>query len=408
MNKIIVALFFFISSFSPAMEIPTLGKQSLEQIFEPELSKKARKDAPTITLVSAEGEEFKVPKDVALQAEQVKALLTAPSGEIATNKIEFKSISSAVMGQLAKLMVFIHEHPHLNGKILLDALGKEVPLQEGWDTWPISLIKKETPTALTFLKAADLLDFKPAISLAVRNLLEDQATRTWAINLTRLNRISSTVKAEIARFHFLKIGSKLEGFPEQDYGFSIQDYFDYRPDVLKEKLKTVWSGITAEFAHLRLNNINGLSKTTSPSSSIPAMQTLLLSMTDDLFTGDYNHQPNKDLFKKENIKLINFLQLEDNQITSISPGSFSAFQGLKLIDLRNNQITRIDDPNTFGSLPKLTHLIIQKNPLIAANPAAFSALRDLQVLGLQGTQLSEENKAAMRKALPNVEVLFGY
>ena len=70
--------------------------------------------AETITLVSNEGQEFQIPKDIALQAGQIEALLANPlSGEAGSNTLEFKNISSSLMEDLAQFMWALYYLPNL-------------------------------------------------------------------------------------------------------------------------------------------------------------------------------------------------------------------------------------------------------------------------------------------------------
>jgi Leucine-rich repeat (LRR) protein len=157
--------------------------------------------------------------------------------------------------------------------------------------------------------------------------------------------VTDEMLKEIARYYFLLTGNNLRGIDEKSYGFSIQDYLDYMPDVIKERRKTTRNKDELNLQELRLNNLYGL-----------------------------KHIDNKDHLTR--------LWLNDNQLTQIASDEFEGLVNLKWLVLNRNRLTYLS-PVTFVKLSNLETLLI-------------------------GNRLSEENKKQITQALPaKVETDFG-
>lgn len=130
----------------------------------------AAEQTPTITLLSKDGQEFKVPLDIALQAGQLKDLMNISSHEHDTQNIEL-SFTNAVLQELKQLMWALYRHKDLSGKVLFDQLEKEVSIQNPFE----------------ILQIAHLLDAPMLIRIAVKfiaaRLPEQQLTDTELADL---------------------------------------------------------------------------------------------------------------------------------------------------------------------------------------------------------------------------------
>jgi hypothetical protein len=84
---------------------------------------------------------------------------------------------------------------------------------------------------------------------------------------------------------------------------------------------------------------------------------------------------------------LQWLNLGNNQLTSIDPQTFANLPNLEYLYLDHNQLTAID-PQTFTNLPNLQQLYLHQNQLKAIAPQTFANLQNLQVLDLNGNQLT--------------------
>lgn len=102
------------------------------------------------------------------------------------------------------------------------------------------------------------------------------------------------------------------------------------------------------------------------------------------------------------------LYLNDNKI-AILPPTIGNLTTLFTLDLRNNQLTML--PSEIGNLTKLQRLYLAKNRLTDSTfnseiLKALSNLTMLEILDLSGNQISPAKLEEIRRALPNVHVVF--
>ncbi|XP_052454387.1 leucine-rich repeat and transmembrane domain-containing protein 2-like [Carassius gibelio] len=76
-----------------------------------------------------------------------------------------------------------------------------------------------------------------------------------------------------------------------------------------------------------------------------------------------------------------YLNLSNNNFTTVEPGSFSNFSGLLHLDLSRNLLSSIN-PGYFSNLSSLLHLDLSRNLLSSVFPSSFSHLNNLEVLDL--------------------------
>ncbi|KAJ8282173.1 hypothetical protein COCON_G00046920 [Conger conger] len=88
---------------------------------------------------------------------------------------------------------------------------------------------------------------------------------------------------------------------------------------------------------------------------------------------------------------VTILNLGNNDISEVEPGSFNGLQGLRRLHLNNNKIDALRD-DTFVGLESLEYLQIDYNYITNIEPHAFGKLHHLEVLILNDNLLS---------ALPN-------
>ncbi|XP_016425191.1 leucine-rich repeat and transmembrane domain-containing protein 2 [Sinocyclocheilus rhinocerous] len=76
-----------------------------------------------------------------------------------------------------------------------------------------------------------------------------------------------------------------------------------------------------------------------------------------------------------------YLNLSNNNFTTVEPGSFSNFSGLLHLDLSRNLLSSIN-LGCFSNLSSLLHLDLSRNLLSSVFPSSFSHLNNLEVLDL--------------------------
>lgn len=126
----------------------------------------------------------------------------------------------------------------------------------------------------------------------------------------------------------------------------------------------------------------------------------------------------------EKLTALKWLRLNDNRLAALP--DLKALVNLRRIYLRNNRFTAV--PETLKGLPALTDIDLSGNPVkeipdwlaakeglknlsfsrtqITKLPADLKAWRKLQSLQLGDLRLSAEEMARIRKALPDVAIVF--
>ena len=298
--------------------------------------------------------------------------------------------------------------PNLCG---LYTISQILPGKQLFDT----LEQKATPKdALAFLKAADLLDFKPAIEFAARILITKPIPNLNIMQLAQSGQISEYAKQMLTRYTFLITGKEL-GI-DKKYTVSLQDYLDYQPEIFgrrKQEAPTYYEEQKRlDLSHLALNDLKGLNK-------IPGIEQVL---TLDLGNNNIQEISTRDFIGLQNLKE---LYLDNNEIISIP--DIEPFQNLIVLTLSNNQIGAL--PNTINFLRNLTGLDLDANnidqipPIISQFPHLImlrlannritninvnnlTPLINLRLLILFGNPLSEVNINALRTTLPETRIVF--
>ncbi len=305
------------------------------------------KQAQVITLVGPDNQEFQAPEEIALQSEQIKDLLAMGGQEATAKRVEFKDIPSKTLQDIAAFMWSVYLHKDLKGdKLLLDAVDKEVKIND----------------LIAFIKAADFLDLKIALTFAASRILADEKLTETVVKKIGTGELGTAVKNSIYTYLLSGKEIKWDQIPGS-FGFSIQDYLDYRPQQIQVNKNGV-----LDLSHLAINNLAGL-------ENIP---------------------------NKETIKL---LHLHDNEIQQIPAEAFAGLNNLEWLYLSNNQIQQID-AQAFAGLANLEVLNLGNNKIQQIHGKALAGLTNLQLLDLRYNPLSKETKTMLRTALPGVSILF--
>lgn len=135
-------------------------------------------NCPTLTLVSKDKKKYSVPLGIALQAGQIKELLSTDCEEMQTRKIEFKDLDSNTVNHLAQVMWFIDQNKALKKKDLIALAAQKFSqwsLYEVCDAW----------------RAGDLLSFPYLNEFTVEYFA--QTLQRHEISMTRVRRTCGTL-----------------------------------------------------------------------------------------------------------------------------------------------------------------------------------------------------------------------
>ena len=100
---------------------------------------------------------------------------------------------------------------------------------------------------------------------------------------------------------------------------------------------------------------------------------------------------------------LEYLYLNNNQITQIEPNTFDGLSSLKELYLGNNIISELKE-NTFNGLSSLQKLELQNNSINIVKPGVFNGLSSLKELYL-GSNMIRELKKNTFNELNNLEIL---
>ncbi len=372
-------------------------------------------DADKVTLMSTEGQRFTLLNDVARQSETIKSMMQDALDS--QREIPLQSISSATLGEIAQLLHHLYFLKDIkNEKILLDTLEKEVRIAN----------------PLLLLAAANYLDIPLILNFAARLVARDELKQSTFLSRADLNkRITGAVGVKsafnkrvtavfgessknilqlIAHYYFLLSEKKLQGVPEESYGFSVQDYLDYLPHLIKFRshndkpldlgLSISINGLQCVLVLLQLSSLKGLQNV--PRIHDVEYLTLQQNKLQVINASDFqglNSLIALDLMVNQ-LKEVNlpslpnlqFLALQENKLKEVT---FPFLPKLKRLILYDNLLSHV--PNSLGQLPMLQELVLQDNPMKKINqPEAFRGKRLLSVYidhGQFSVQMIDEIKA---------------
>jgi hypothetical protein len=250
----------------------------------------------TVKLILDEQHTYVVPRSVAMQAESIKAV----SEEFESEKgIQLSSqLDPKNMEFVLQIMWSLYRHHNKHNKALLDAVENEVRLRPDIFKNPYTL-----------LKTMNYLGFKPGIQLLARNIAaRKELVKQMGDQLQGLPELRSF----IAHYYFLLTGNNLPNVDVGSYGFSIQDYLDYQPQIITKnhfyliapgQPKIIGQKQLLYLEKLRLNSLDGL-------QNVPG------------------------------VAYVQELRLDNNQLTDLAPNVFAGLANLRSILLSHNQLTQ--------------------------------------------------------------------
>lgn len=427
-----LALTIFISASSIlAMDVGALYRQTqdvLEQV-----------PAGQVILVSAEGKEFELSQNIAEQSITLKGMIE----DIGANrKINLANISNQTLAEIVNLLNSLHQHQNLQDKAFLDVLEKDITIKD--------------PFAI--LAAANYLDIKPIIELAARAIARQEMIsrkgHTYSINAgplkkethDKLFKIFGNDKQDIilriAHYFFLLSGKKFTDIPENAYGFSIQDYLDYKPNNTDEiiqiitRRQPVGQYIIVESDFKNVNSLKGLSTlatiknynfiTLQDFSLVSSIKEIDLAGLDHIDSLVITNSGLKEIpvsalkqlpklkhlvISESKIKVIpeNMRELTKLFLFSLEKSEIIEFPNpiflppnLKTLNLTENRITHI--PHDIGILKHLINLSLINNKITHIDQKTIGVLAQMPALNeltLILNPLTQETQKALRDALGN-------
>lgn len=265
---------------------------------------------------------------------------------------------------IKQIMWFMHDKPTLKGKALLDALDKEIILSP--------------ENAFEFLGVANYLGFPPAIQFAARSIAKNpslikQLSRggVWGY-FKKEKKLPDDALAEVARYYFLLTGNDLLDIERNSYGFSLQEYLDYRPELVAQR---PYFG-QLELSKLRLRNLEGVE--------------LLIPDPLKIYTLDLSYNQLTELDPELIQKMLNLdkINLNENRLTHLAPTIFEGLVKLRDLRLSHNKLTNLP-ANIFTGLVNLRILYLYSNELIGLSPEIFQGLVNLRQLWVGHNKIAE-------------------
>lgn len=374
--------FFIIFSFSTmAMDLNKLLRDVQREIT------KDVQEADTITLISKEGQKFTLLNDVAKQAETIKSMMQDVLDD--KRELPLQNISGVTLNEIAQLLHQLYLSRDIqNEKKLLDALEEKVKITD-----PFLL-----------LAAANYLDIPPILNFAARAVARDEFKQSSFLKKSGLNKKIAAlfgagrkdIMPLIAHYYFLLNEKKLQGVSEDSYGFSVQDYLDYLPHLIKFSshqdkpldfgLSAPINGLMCNLALLKLRSLNGLQNV----PNIHNVQHLTLQ------------QNNLQVINAKDLRGLNSLIVLDLMINQLGEINFPPLPNLQFLALQENQLKEV--PNTISLLPSLKRIILNQNPLSkSVDPSVFIGKHGLSISIAKG-QFSPQSIAAIKAVDPSIRI----
>jgi Leucine-rich repeat (LRR) protein len=358
----------------------------------------AMQQTPVVKFIVG-GQSFEVPRDVALQAKTIKKVIDQfKKNDEELNELIFSDIISPdIMKYITQIFWEFNNFPDLTNKVLFDIIEKNLNTNE------LSLVKKilrfnyiDGLPLLDLLFAFNYLDFQPGIDLIARaiakndtlsNLFETKnPPRTNAQSV--LAQKSKDLRPIIARFYYLK-SKELKSVDAKSYGFSIQEYLDYQPQII------IQAKIGEDILNLRNKRLMSLDGFVN----IPKCDQL---RSLNLDCNQIHEIPVGALQKLTQLRK---LYLNDNQISNIPTGALQGLTQLQELNLADNKISEINQDSLQG-LVQLRWLNLNNNLIREIPVGTFQGLTQLQVLYLMSNHQLKEIPIEALQGLPLLRTVY--
>lgn len=350
-------------------------------------------------------------------------------------------------------MEFFFKYRDLKGKARLDKVAADYRLMTRLLT-PIS-----NRQSLALFRAFDFLEFMPGIQLLTRQVIDRPVMIEQIMKLIQSQQLSHTAM-EFGRMYYLITGKDLPNIDKNDFAFSLRDYLDYKPEIIERKIKY---GIIVDLNLLQLadldglqniphlNNIESLDLSKNDLTEIPDLHLLgfnnlerlylqqnhlsqlppscfiglnnlsildlsfnqIVQLPATIFQGlnkletlnlQYNHLAELPSIIFKDLSSLQRLRLNHNQLTRLPDHLFDSLNNMQELDLEDNELTSLSSL-LFKNVRNLRQVSLFNNKPLSKVPASiFQNLTRLQEVDLRINRLSQEDKQALRKAYPSVDI----
>lgn len=331
-------------------------------------------EQPMVTLVSADGAEFKIPLDAAQESGQIKGLLSGGVQESQEKRFEFSSISTPVMAEIVQLMKELVANKN--------APSKQALLEN------LKSVQITNPKGV--LEAADLLEIPLIKQIVAYHYAQQLNSKQLSYEALQQQVTQTGLHPDLAQdllhqatvFYYVFNPSNLT-LQESPYGTSIQDYLDYNPQLIAQRRDRS----VLNLSDLHLSSLKGLRNITN-----------INSLTQLYLNNNQLQEIHAQAFA--GLQNLQWLYLSTNRLRNIQAEAFSGLRNVHTLSLYNNQLRQIH-PHTFDELQNLQGLDLAYNQFQKIQPQLLSVLQNLRNLYLNNNPLIPENTVEIRTALPD-------
>lgn len=318
-----------------------------------------------IELKSSDNKTLTLPLAVAQQSPVIATVLKAFE-EKRTKTVNFSHIKSDILRLVTKIMSLFYDHRDLKGKALLDKVSSD------YNRMTRLFIPVNNRQTFALLRAFDFLEFLPGIQLLARQISTQPFMIDQVVQLIHKKQLGITTATEIGRIYYLITNKYLPDIDSNSFTFSLRDYLDYKPDIIKER---GWHSVALDLKELQLKDLEGL-------QDIPYRNSLEALMLDK---NNLSEIPDLALLGLNNLKL---LYISHNHLTHLSESCFHGLNKLQALGLDFNELRQL--PATiFANLTTLDTLSLQYNKLTELPSILFKDLINLKNLKLNNNKLTE-------------------
>lgn len=400
-----------------------------------------------IELISSHNQRISIPLQVALQSPTLADILKSFQ-EGQTKSIPFTAIDGQTLATVVHIMKSFYKHQDLKGKSLLDAIKKEIFINDS--------------QVMLLLHAFDFLDFMPGIRLLIEHIIGEKSylhqatsylyklmpgqtgsklTIEQIIDIKRKGQLSDNTINEIGQMYYLITKRDLTNIETSRQSFSLQDYLDYLPEIIKHRLQNEGTNdVVLKLSELQLKDLEGFHRIPQLKSvkrlylngnklaTIPAhlFQELtnlriislsinrLTELPATIFQGlvnlehiglDYNQLSELPEILFNGLNNLRSLHIYNNQLTQLHPRLLTGLNNLNDLRLDHNQLAQLP-LDFFRGLDALRYLNLSDNQLQKLPASLFQGLNSLSLLWINNNLLTQDNQQELKNALPKVEIMF--
>lgn len=273
-------------------------------------------------------EGFYVPEEVALQSPVIAQYMNPAFENGKKDQVTFKLIPHPILQHIVSFLLVFHEYKSKHGRQLLDAVEDEFDAQ--------------SLPQIDLFEAFSFLDFKPAVQLFARMVTQNSECIARVETLIDHKKIDEMGCIEFARFYMLRSGRCTSCVPVAEFGFCVQDYFDYRPDILLKRWRcTVDKGNEQKELNLSgmmLTDLQGLESLQRPESDTCNQNNKILSDL-NLLSLSKNKLETLPVHILKNAPNIWYLDVQENPLCEFPCDLLHVMPRLRMIQFGSNQIS---------------------------------------------------------------------